>query len=91
MRLPNWLHDKAFRDRVRKLQDRLLRRTVGLLAGAGAKAVKALQEPRRATRKERSREAAADKIRHLYRGTDSVELTQWLELLEEAEKRRGGK
>ena len=87
-----WLKEQEFQGRVRQLQGRLLRKTVGLLAGASAKAVKTLLELLKSEHKGSVRASAAGRILDsAFRTFDVMELAARLELLEEAESARGEK
>jgi hypothetical protein len=85
----NWLREEAFQARVRELRGQLLRRTVALLSGAGAKAVKTLLKLTGDGEKANVRMGAADKLlKHLFRGVELVELAERVAVLEQIEAGR---
>jgi hypothetical protein len=82
--LGGWLTDDTFASRVRALQRQLVSRTVGRLASAGGKAVKALvgRLDDQAEKGAVKVSAATAILNQLFRGTDVVELAQHVEELE---------
>jgi hypothetical protein len=81
--LTNWRAEPAFVARVRVLRDRLINRTVGLLAGSSAKAVRTLAKLLEDAEKPDIRLRAADKVlAHTLRAFEMQELTRRVEELE---------
>ncbi len=79
----NWVKEGAFAREVSELRNQLLSRTVGLLAGAGAKAVKTFVDLLGSNEKGPTRLGAANGILgHMLRGVELVDLADKLAELE---------
>jgi Homeodomain-like domain len=80
--LTNWRADPCFTARVRVLRDRLLNRTVGLLAGSSARAVRTLAKLLDDEKADIRLRAADKLLGHTLRAYEMQELTRRVEELE---------
>jgi hypothetical protein len=88
--ITNWLKEPVFQQRIRELKDTLLSRAVGRLVGAGSLAAKTLVALMGKDNKPQVRRAAAAALlASLFKGVDTLDLSQRLAALEESERLRG--